>query len=93
MCLDDDELSVPSIMWPFVQCTLYWSVPGATPPSPPSSPEKEEAENKIEAESGSPTQPDTAKTIQALLQHRIQQLQQNNKQYMRNVSDYSNATV
>ena len=64
-------------------------MPGAVPPSPPSSPEKEEAENKIEAES-SPQQPDTAKTLQALLQHRIQQLQQNNKQYMRNVSDYSN---
>ena len=62
-------------------------MPGATPPSPPSSPEKEESENKIEAESPN-GQPDTAKTLQALLQHRIQQLQQNNKQYMRNVSHF-----
>ena len=69
-----------------IQCTLYWSVPGATPPSPPSSPEKEEAENKIEAE----TPPDASKTLQAILQHRIQQLQQSNKQYMRNVSFSTN---
>ena len=68
-------------------------MPGATPPSPPSSPEKEENETKLEQISPNQHQTNpnqnTAKTIQALLQQRIQQFQQNNKQnafLMRNVS-------
>ena len=86
-----------------LQCTLYWSTPGATPPSPPSSPEKEDAETKNSHEvsqdgdngqsvgqaaaSGLASAQDPAKTIQALLHHRIQQMQQNNKQnfLLRNV--------
>lgn len=51
-----------------LQCTLYWSSPNVGPPSPPASPEKEVATNGL---NGNAT--DAAKTLQTILQQRLQQ--------------------
>ncbi|CBY43021.1 unnamed protein product [Oikopleura dioica] len=53
-----------------LQCTLYWSSPHATPPSPPASPEKEANSQSISNTSSA--------ALHKMLQQRLQQMNSKN---------------